>query len=61
MINDKSIQTLELHKILEQLAKHCTFSGGGQLARELAPSTDLEEAQSWQRETAEARLLFETR
>lgn len=59
MINDKSIQTLELHKILEQLAKHCTFSGGGQLARELAPSTDLEEAQSWQRETAEARLLFE--
>ncbi|MBI5668523.1 MAG: endonuclease MutS2 [Chloroflexi bacterium] len=59
MINDKSIQTLELHKILEQLAKHCTFSGGTQLARELTPTTDLEEAQAWQRETAEARQLFE--
>lgn len=61
MINEKSIQTLELHKILEQLAKHCSFSAGADLARELQPTTDLEEAQNWQRETAEARLLFENK
>lgn len=59
MINEKSTHTLELPKILEQLAAHCTFSAGAQIARELAPTTSLEEATNWQRETAEARRLFE--
>lgn len=58
MISEKSTQTLELPKILEQLSKHTTFSAGAQLARELHPSGNLEEAQNWQRETAEARMLF---
>ena len=61
MINEKSTQTLELHKILEQLANYTSFSGGAELARELLPTTNLEEAQAWQRETAEARLLFENK
>src|SRR5574341_2331304 len=61
MINEKSTQTLELHKILERLAAHTSFSAGADLARELFPTTDLEEAQTWQRETAEARLLFENK
>ena len=60
-MNEKSMQTLELHKVLEQLAGYCTFSAGADLAREMMPSTDLEEASTWQRETAEARLLLENR
>lgn len=59
MISEKTITVLELHKILEQLAKHTNFSAGGDLAYELVPSTNLEDAQIWQRETAEARDLFE--
>jgi DNA mismatch repair protein MutS2 len=61
MISEKSTQTLELHKILEQLARHCTFSAGAQLARELMPTTDIEEAKRWQDETREARTLYENR
>ena len=60
-MNEKSMQTLELHKVLSRLADFCTFSAGGDLARELYPSTDVEEATIWQRETAEARLLMENR
>ncbi|HLV37497.1 MAG TPA: endonuclease MutS2, partial [Spirillospora sp.] len=60
-MNEKSIQTLELNKVLDKLAEYCTFSAGEELARQLFPSTDLEEATTWQRETAEARLLFENR
>ncbi|MBC7810969.1 MAG: endonuclease MutS2, partial [Burkholderiales bacterium] len=61
MISEKSTQTLELPKILDQLARHTTFSAGAQLARELFPSSDLDEAQTWQRETAEARTLIENK
>jgi DNA mismatch repair protein MutS2 len=61
MISEKSIQTLELTKILDHLARHTTFAAGAQLARELRPTTILDEAKSWQRETAEARLLFENK
>jgi DNA mismatch repair protein MutS2 len=60
-MNEKSIQTLELNKVLEKLADYCTFSAGATLARELFPSTNLDEATGWQRETAEARVLFENR
>jgi DNA mismatch repair protein MutS2 len=61
MINEKSAQVLELHKILERLAEFTTFSAGAELARQLWPTTNLQEATAWQRETAEARLLFENR
>ena len=54
MISDKSIQTLELDKILEQVARLCAFNAGAELVRELQPTTNLEEARLWQRETAEA-------
>ena len=36
-MNEKSIQTLELNKVLEKLADYCTFSAGVDLARELFP------------------------
>jgi DNA mismatch repair protein MutS2 len=58
MISEKATQVLELHKILDQLARYTDFSAGAELARELQPTTSLEEARLWQRETAEARALF---
>ncbi|MDX1995061.1 MAG: endonuclease MutS2 [bacterium] len=61
MINEKSIRVLELNKVLEKLAAHTSFSAGADLARELMPATDLDEARTWQQETAEARDLFENK
>jgi len=61
MISEKSTHTLELPKILDQLARHTTFSAGAQLAHELHPTSDLDEAVTWQRETAEAKLLLENK
>ena len=40
----------ELHKVLEKLAGMTTFSAGAELARELWPSSDLEEAQTWMKQ-----------
>ncbi len=57
-MNEKVIQTLELHKILDRLAQYTTFSAGADLARDLIPTVDLDEARNWQQETAEARLMF---
>jgi DNA mismatch repair protein MutS2 len=53
MIRHKALQTLELTKILEQVAQLTSFSAGADLVRELVPSVDLQEARSWQAETAE--------
>ncbi|MEZ4669239.1 MAG: endonuclease MutS2 [Anaerolineae bacterium] len=61
MISEKSTQTLELHKILEQLARHTTFSAGADLVYALHPTSDLQQAQDWQKETAEARMLMENK
>ena len=44
--------------MLNRLAGYTTFSAGADLARELFPTGDLEEARIWQQETAEARLMF---
>jgi DNA mismatch repair protein MutS2 len=57
-MNEKAIHVLELNKVLERLAGYTTFSAGAELARDLMPSTSLEEARLWQQETAEARLMF---
>ncbi len=59
-MNDKSAQTLELPKILEQLARHTAFSASRDLALELKPTPYLDEAQDRQQETSEARLLINT-
>jgi DNA mismatch repair protein MutS2 len=60
-MNEKTAQVLELHKILDRLATFTTFSAGADLARDLFPSTRLEEARTWQQETAEARIMFENK
>lgn len=57
-MNEKAIHILELNKVLERLANYTTFSGGADLARELFPTSDIDEARTWQAETAEARLMF---
>ncbi len=59
MITEKTIATLELHKILQELSRYTTFGAGEEFAIELHPSTEIEEAQLWQRETAEALALLE--
>ena len=55
----KSLDTLELPLVLEQLADHCDFSASNELALQLQPTTDLLEAQRRQRETATARHFLE--
>jgi DNA mismatch repair protein MutS2 len=61
MIDEKSLTILEFRKVLELLVRHTSFSGGAELVRELRPAITLEEAKTWQAETAEARLLFENK
>lgn len=60
-MNSKAALTLELPKILEQLAKFTSFSGGQALARELEPTNSLEIARQWIAEVSEARSLLEER
>jgi len=57
-MNEKVLSTLELTKVLRRLAEFTTFSAGEELALDLFPTSDLEEARQWQQETAEARLMF---
>ena len=61
MISEKTLATLELHKILQALSAYTTFGAGEEYALELYPSTELEEVRLWQRETAEAVALLEER
>ena len=53
MIKEKTLRTLEYNKIMEQVAELSSFSGGKELAREMIPTVNLEEARAWQAETAE--------
>jgi DNA mismatch repair protein MutS2 len=57
-VDQKSLATLELPKILDRLAGFCAFSGGADLARRLAPTADIDAARRFQQETAEARKLL---
>lgn len=60
-MDEKSLETLEYNKILEQLAEWCDFPASAQLARELVPTYDLDEARRLQAETSEALTLFESK
>jgi DNA mismatch repair protein MutS2 len=55
---NKAIITLELDKILEQLAGYASFSAGAELARALRPAAQPDVAQRWIAETSESRLLL---
>lgn len=54
----KYLETLELSKILGQLAEHTSFSAGCELALGLSPSSDADQVRSWQNETSEAKALL---
>ena len=54
----KTLHVLEYDKILAQLAGFCDFSASMELARELQPTSNFDEAQRLLAETSEARLLF---
>ena len=60
-MNDKTLQTLEYPKILEQLSEHASFSAGKEAIERLRPSTDLSECRNWIGQTTEARLLLAAR
>lgn len=60
-MNTKTFKTLELNKILAQLATYASFSASEAVLRSLEPTTVLEVAQTRQRETTEARDLLEDR
>ena len=53
-MNEKSARTLELPKILKQMATHTSFSASHELALNLKPTSYLDEAQDWMQETTEA-------
>lgn len=55
----KSLNILELPKILDRLGKFTAFSASQALARDLTPTDDYRTAQLRQQETTEARRLLE--
>jgi DNA mismatch repair protein MutS2 len=57
----KSLNTLELPKILERLASHCAFSASKELALALTPSPDHDEVVTRLRRTSEARHLISSK
>lgn len=59
MISEKTIHTLELPKILAQVARLTTFGAGAEQVRDLHPSTDPDEVRTWQLETSEALDMLE--
>jgi len=59
-MNERSAHTLELPKILDQLARYTAFSASRDLALALTPTPYLDEARDRQQETTEARLLLNT-
>ena len=60
MFDDKSLKTLEYDKILDMLASFAQAEGGKQLARDLRPFENVEDARHALQETEEAdRILFE--
>ncbi len=61
IIEDKTLSILEFHKVMDALVRHTSFSGSAALARQLHPTLNFDEAEIWQRETAEARALLENK
>ncbi len=57
-MNEKALATLEYPKIIARLAAYADFSASADLARQLRPTPDLEEARERQQATAEARYIL---
>ncbi|MEW5870575.1 MAG: endonuclease MutS2 [Chloroflexota bacterium] len=59
-MDEKTLVTLEYHKILERLARYCSFSASAEKARALRPVDDLFEVRRRQAVTSEAVRLLVT-
>ncbi len=57
-MNTKALHTLEYLKIIDRLVEYADFSASADLARQLTPTPDLEEAKLRQAATREARHIL---
>ena len=57
-MNEKALETLEYHKIINRLVDYADFSASADLARQLRPAAILEEVNSRQAATREARRIL---
>ena len=57
-MNEKALKTLEFNKIIARLAAYSDFSASADLARNLRPTPDLEEARKRQVDTREAKHIL---
>ncbi|MDP3449468.1 MAG: hypothetical protein Q8R87_02725, partial [Anaerolineaceae bacterium] len=57
-MDEKTLKTLEFHKVIERLAGFAAFSASAELARTLRPAATLAEALERQAKTTEARRLL---
>ncbi len=57
-MNEKALVTLEYPKIIDRLVAYADFSASADLARQLTPTPDLEEARLRQAATREARYIL---
>ena len=57
-MDEKTLKTLEFHKVIEKLAGFAAFSASAELAHALRPATTLAEALERQAKTTEARRLL---
>ena len=56
-MDGKSLTYLEFEKITKRLATHCVTPAGREAAKQLVPSSSLDEVLRWQGLTAEARRV----
>jgi len=57
-MNEKALKTLEFNKIITRLVAYSDFSASADLARDLRPTPDLEEARKRQGDTREAKYIL---
>ncbi|KAB3534381.1 endonuclease MutS2 [Alkaliphilus pronyensis] len=57
-MNERSLRVLEFKKIVERLTEKCRSSLGKELAKEIKPSTQINEVKGYQQETSEAQALL---
>ena len=57
-MNEKALSTLEYPKIITRLVEYADFSASAEMARQLHPTPDLEEARQRQKATTEARYIL---
>ncbi|MBL0386360.1 endonuclease MutS2 [Tumebacillus sp. ITR2] len=60
-MNERVLRVLEYDKIREQVVSMASSSLGKDMARDLYPSTQLEEVETWQQQTAEGVTVYRLR